>query len=178
MDGGGGHELGLTRSMAKACFDRGFALLLIVVLAPVMAGCALMIKSVGTGGPVLTTEPRVDRYGREFDLLAFNVRAGRGVSGVIERHSLNHLPELFNVLRGEMSLVGPRPRPRHEAHGSSRSRNAGLRPGLTGLWALCDAVEPTADGLADLERDYAASWSLSGDIAILARTISAVRYRR
>ena len=166
VDGG----LGPAKSAAKAVFDTLVAAVLLVALAPVLLGCAAMIKCASGGEPVLETEARLDHRGTAFELLRFRIPAGRWVGVLIEKHSLHRLPELLNVLRGDMSLVGPRPRPLHEAP----DVNPSLRPGLTGLWALSVG---TSEEWPDIERRYARTWSIGGDIAILARTIAAVRYK-
>lgn len=166
-------DLGPDQALVKGVLDRVVASGLLVILAPVMCVCAVLIKCSDVRGPVIEPHARVDRRGRVFDLLNFRVPAGRRAGAFIESRSLHHLPELFNVLRGDMSLVGPRPRPVHDAGGPRRR----LRPGLSGLWVLSDAAEPTGADLKELERDYAASWSISGDISILARTVAAVRYK-
>jgi lipopolysaccharide/colanic/teichoic acid biosynthesis glycosyltransferase len=166
VDGG----LGPAKSAAKAVFDTLVAAVLLLALAPVLLGCAALIKCASGGEPVLETEARLDHRGTAFELLRFRIPAGGRVGALIEKHNLNHLPELLNVLRGDMSLVGPRPRTLHKAH----DVNPGLRPGLTGLWSLSTG---TSEEWPDIERRYARTWSIGGDIAILARTIAAVRYK-
>ena len=171
MDGGE-HVAGLgpARSSAKAVFDMLVSSVLIIALAPVLLGCAALIKCTGGGEPVLETEARRGHRGTAFELLGFRIPAGRRVGAFIEKYSLHRLPELLNVLRGDMSMVGPRPRPLHEAP----EVEPDLQPGLTGLWPL---TEGTSEQWADVERRYARTWSIAGDIASLGRTIAAVRYK-
>ena len=119
------------------------------------------IEPASCNAPVhkLTDDPRVTPLGR-----------------FLRRTSLDELPQLFNVLRGEMSLVGPRPvlpweaelfEPRHQAR-------FGVKPGMTGLWQVSGRSRLTMREGAELDLQYVESLSARGDVAILARTIPAV----
>jgi exopolysaccharide biosynthesis polyprenyl glycosylphosphotransferase len=104
-------------------------------------------------------DPRVTRVGR-----------------VLRRYSLDELPQLFNILRGEMSLVGPRPLIENEdrqVEGRFRQR-LGLTPGLTGLWQAHGRSEIPFDEMVTLDYLYVTNWSLWGDVKLLMRTASAV----
>jgi len=93
---------------------------------------------------------------------------------VLRRSGLDELPQLVNVLRGEMSLVGPRPFVPEECgrlHGTVE-RRFDVRPGMTGMWQVCGQHEVSFDELCRLDVQYATSWSLRGDLRILARTPS------
>ena len=144
----------------KAVADRLLAVVLLAVLLPVLLTAAVSVRA-GSPGPVLTREARVGRHGSVFELRRF--RTTTPVGEVLRRWGLDELPQLLNVARGEMALVGPRPRPPAElARGGPELRRGLLvRPGLTGLWQLDDDVR------------YVDEWSLRLDLRILARTARA-----
>jgi lipopolysaccharide/colanic/teichoic acid biosynthesis glycosyltransferase len=113
------------------------------------------------GGPVfkIADDPRLTAVGR-----------------FLRRTSLDELPQLWNVLKGEMSLVGPRPLPVYEASrikGAQRRRLA-MRPGLTGLWQVSGRNTVDFDGWMQLDLLYVDRWSLGLDLKILLRTIPVV----
>ena len=194
--------------------DVALAGLLLVVLAPVLAGIAVAIRCTSRG-PALFRQRRVGRDGQEFELLKFRtmyagcddrphrdyisglladpaaVPHGDGVYKLaddprvtplghrLRRSSLDELPQLVNVLRGEMSLVGPRPvlpweaalfEPRHQA----RFR---VRPGITGLWQTSGRNTLTMTQALDLDVAYVDRQSLRLDVAILLRTVPVVLSR-
>jgi lipopolysaccharide/colanic/teichoic acid biosynthesis glycosyltransferase len=104
-------------------------------------------------------DPRVTRIGR-----------------FLRRTSLDELPQLVNVLRGEMSLIGPRPLPLRDValmEPEYRSRHAVL-PGMTGLWQVSGRSSLTAERMMQLDLDYIRSWSLGADLRILLRTLSVI----
>jgi lipopolysaccharide/colanic/teichoic acid biosynthesis glycosyltransferase len=90
--------------------------------------------------------------------------------------SLDELPQLFNVLAGDMSLVGPRPIVRGEIirYGTYFEDYASARPGLTGLWQVSGRSDVDYDKRVALDRSYVMGWSLSGDLMILLRTVKVV----
>jgi exopolysaccharide production protein ExoY len=98
----------------------------------------------------------------------------------LRRASFDELPQLLNVLRGEMSLVGPRPVTADELarYGSGTSAYEAMRPGLTGLWQVRGRNDLRFDDRVALDRAYVAGWSLTGDLGILARTVPAVLFGR
>lgn len=112
-----------------------------------------------TGSFKLEHDPRVTRIG-----------------GFLRRTSLDELPQLLNVLNGEMSLVGPRPPLVYEAelYSERASRRLECTPGITGLWQVSGRCLTTFDEMVDLDIEYIESWSLGLDMAILARTFPAV----
>ena len=191
----------------KRAFDLVVSALLIVMLAPLMAIIFLAIK-LDSRGPLLYRSRRPGLGGEPFDCLKlrtmvvgadqmqstleqdneadgalFKIRADPRVTrvgAVLRRFSLDELPQLFNVLRGEMSLVGPRPLPdRDYAQLSHRLRRRyEVLPGMTGLWQISGRSDLTFDELVRLDFQYLEAWSVSLDLAIIAKTIPAVIRRR
>jgi lipopolysaccharide/colanic/teichoic acid biosynthesis glycosyltransferase len=102
------------------------------------------------------------------------------IGGFLRRHSVDELPQLLNVVRGEMSLVGPRPVAPDELlqMGALGPQIVEVRPGLTGLWAVSGRSDTTYLERAELEHRYARDWSLLMDLRILVRTIPAVVFGR
>ena len=94
----------------------------------------------------------------------------------MRRYSLDELPQLWNVLKGEMSLVGPRPHPLDDFAGYELSHLARLdvTPGVTGLWQVSARRDPSFDRAMDLDREYIRNWSVGLDMRILLRTVTAV----
>jgi exopolysaccharide biosynthesis polyprenyl glycosylphosphotransferase len=187
----------------KRLFDVVGAAALIVVFSPLLAVTAIAIKR-HDGGPVLFRQQRVGRDGETFDCLKFRsmvVDADR-LAGqvqtmydgdhvlfkaaddpritppgrVIRRYSVDEMPQLLNVLRGDMSLVGPRPPlPREvEKYGPDMLQRLAVRPGMTGLWQVSGRSDLSWDDAVRLDLYYVDNWSLVQDLAILARTMSAV----
>lgn len=171
-DGFGEARLKPWDAAVKAVFDRVMASAMLLLLTPVLVTCALVVKCVDPRSPAIDRLPRFDRKGREFELRNFRVPTLPPVRWAIERLGLRHLPELVNVMRGEMSLVGPRPL----AVQSAPLVGSTIRPGMTGLWVLEPAAERTPQQIAELTHSYASSWSLATDIDILVRSAGAVRY--
>jgi lipopolysaccharide/colanic/teichoic acid biosynthesis glycosyltransferase len=179
---------------AKASFDRAVAALLLVLLAPVLLGIAVCVKATSRG-PVLVRQERVGRDGRRFQLLAFRsteVDAEQPghhaadddwwaelrpapetteLGAVLRRYSIDELPQLFNVLRGDMSLVGPRPGLPSEVPHVDASRRFPVKPGLTGLAPASRDRFP--DDGRRIDTDYAENWSLVLDLMILRKTFAA-----
>jgi lipopolysaccharide/colanic/teichoic acid biosynthesis glycosyltransferase len=102
------------------------------------------------------------------------------VGRFLRRTSLDELPQLLNVLRGDMSLVGPRPivPEELEKYGHGAALFLSLKPGITGAWAVNGRSEVAYPDRADLELEYVRAWSLLGDVGILLRTVPAVLLRR
>ena len=113
------------------------------------------------GGPIfkIADDPRVTRVGRR-----------------LRRYSLDELPQLWNVLRGEMSLVGPRPHPLDDyaAYDIEHLARLDVTPGLTGLWQVTARRDPSFQRAIELDREYIRSWSLGMDARILLKTVRAV----
>ena len=156
------------RALAKGSFDRVAAALILVLLMPVLLGIAVAVRAT-TRGPVLVRLARLGRDGRPFSLLRFGAHRGTPLGQVLRRHSLDELPQLLNVLRGDMSLVGPRPGlPSDDAHTEHR-----LRPGLIGLTPLSGRPgRPSDDGMP-IDVHYVENWSLLLDLSILRKSFAA-----
>jgi exopolysaccharide biosynthesis polyprenyl glycosylphosphotransferase len=187
----------------KRGFDIVASALLIIMLSPVMLLTALLIGLVD-GGPVIFRHERIGLHGRPFGCLKFRtmVRGADEQQAEMEhlsdiegpafkmaddprvtplgrwlrRLSIDELPQLFNILRGEMSIVGPRPAPRSEVEGYSiwHRRRLSMRPGLTGLWQIQARGDNSFDRRAALDLYYIDGWSLWLDVKILLRTIPAL----
>ena len=95
---------------------------------------------------------------------------------VLRRYSLDELPQLWNVLRGDMSLVGPRPALPHEVSGydTDAHRRLAVRPGITGLWQVSGRSELSWEDTVRLDTYYVDNWSFTQDLQILGRTVKAV----
>lgn len=189
--------------VAKRLFDVVVSAVLIALTAPIMAVLAILIKA-ESRGPVLFKQERVGIEGRHFHMLKFRSMVvdaeerlaaladrneGSGVlfkikndpritrvGGVIRRYSLDELPQLFNILGGSMSLVGPRPPlPREvEAYEHDVRRRLLVKPGLTGLWQVSGRSNLSWQDSVRLDLYYVENWSLAGDLVILLRTVRAV----
>lgn len=185
----------------KRAFDVVLGTLILIVLAPVLALVALAVK-LGDHGPVIFRQTRIGRDGAPFELLKFrtmvvNAEALRpalaaGADGVLfklprdprittpgaflRRFSLDELPQLVNVLRGEMSLVGPRPALPHEVarYDETARRRLRVRPGLTGLWQVSGRSDLSWEETVRLDVYYVDNWSFVQDLAILLKTVRAV----
>ena len=169
----------------------------LVISSPLLALGALAVK-LEDRGPVLYRQTRVGRYGRDFELFklrtmvvgAESMGAGYAVSQgdsritrsgrLLRRLSLDELPQLWNVLLGEMSLVGPRPPIQYEvdAYPARAYRRFAVRPGITGLWQVSGRSDLSWEDSVRLDVYYVENWSLAGDLLILLRTVSAVLSRR
>lgn len=187
----------------KRAFDIVGSAGLIVAFAPLMAFAALRVK-LSDGGPVFFNQVRTGRDGEQFGCLKFRsmcVDAEERLaelyteighdSGLfkmkedpritkpgkwLRRYSIDELPQLFNVLRGEMSLVGPRPPlPREvESYHSDVLRRLRVRPGMTGLWQVSGRSDLSWDEAVRLDLYYVDNWSMVQDLSILGRTFGAV----
>jgi exopolysaccharide biosynthesis polyprenyl glycosylphosphotransferase len=190
----------------KNVMDRVLSAILLVLLVPVFLVIALMIK-IGDRGPVFFKQSRVGREGKVFkvikfrtmypdaeerlaqlidqnesDGLLFKIRDDPRITPigrVLRRTSLDELPQLINVLKGEMSLVGPRPLPAEDGDflGDVRRRLL-VKPGITGLWQVSGRSELSWDDAVRLDLYYVDNWSLAFDLVILWRTVGVVLARR
>jgi len=188
---------------AKRVFDVVGAVCLLVVSMPITLGTALAIK-LHDGGPVLFRQTRVGRDGLPFGCVKFRsmvvdaerLRAGLEVDQapssvlfkmandprvtkpgrVIRRLSIDELPQLWNVVRGQMSLVGPRPPLPDEVarYEDDMNRRLRVRPGMTGLWQVSGRSDLSWDETVRLDLYYVDNWSMMQDLVILSRTLSAV----
>ncbi|GIG29351.1 sugar transferase [Cellulomonas marina] len=189
------------RYVVKSVFDWVAALLITIALSPVMLVVGLLVKFTSPG-PVFYRQERIGRHGMPFGMIKFRsmypnaherlaeVLAAEGITEtgmfykpkndpritpvgkVIRKYSLDELPQLFNVLRGEMSLVGPRPQIHAEValYDEQAARRLLVKPGLTGLWQVSGRSALEADEAIRLDVTYAENWTMFGDLAILART--------
>jgi exopolysaccharide biosynthesis polyprenyl glycosylphosphotransferase len=190
-------------SRAKRIFDFVGAVTALLLLAPVMVVVAALIK-LDDGGPVFYRQARVGLNGAIFgvwkfrsmgvdaDLIAAKLRAEVGHEGAlfkmkddprvtrigrfIRRYSLDELPQLFNVLSGTMSLVGPRPSLPWEAdtYTDIARRRLHVRPGMTGLWQVSGRSRLAFDEALRLDLYYRDNWSMAFDLAIMCKTVKAV----
>jgi exopolysaccharide biosynthesis polyprenyl glycosylphosphotransferase len=191
------------RMLFKGLLDRLFGLGLFVLATPVMAVAAIAVKR-SSPGPVLFRQIRIGADGRPFQMLKFRSMVvdaearreeleldddGNGVlfklrqdprvtrvGAVLRRFSLDELPQLWNVVRGEMSLVGPRPPLPQEVIGYSddASRRLRVRPGMTGLWQVSGRSDLSWEESLRLDLRYVDNWSFALDATILWRTWRAV----
>lgn len=194
-------SLSLGAQAAKRAFDVAVTGLLVVLLSPVLIGIALAVK-LSSPGPVFFRQQRVGRNGEIFVMMKFrsmyidaesrrndpDLVGGNEVDGPLfkmredprvtsvgkwlRRTSLDELPQLFNVLGGDMSLVGPRPFVPAEAAELSgyAAKRFDVRPGMTGLWQISGRSHLSFDELKRLDYQYVASWSLLWDLKILWHT--------
>jgi exopolysaccharide biosynthesis polyprenyl glycosylphosphotransferase len=199
----------LSRSsrLVKRAFDVVGASIALVVLSPLILFTGLLVK-LTSPGPVFVRQERVGRGGRRFELLKFRSmvpdaeerkaeleehnQAAEGffkiaddpritpLGRVLRRTNLDELPQLLNVLRGEMSLVGPRPLiPTEDQRvvGWHR-RRLELTPGMTGHWQVLGSSRVPLDEMVAIDYLYVANWSLWADLKLLLRTIPYVLSRR
>ncbi len=188
--------------LVKRALDIALAAIGLLLLAPVMAVVALWIRR--DGGPALFVQERVGLHGRRFTLYklrsmvpdaeshrdallplnemsgpVFKLRTDPRVTRIgawLRRTSLDEAPQLFNVLRGDMSLVGPRPPLPEEVarYAPWQWRRLSVRPGLTCTWQVSGRSDVDFDRWVDLDLAYIDAWSLRGDLLLLLRTIPAV----
>ncbi len=197
-------ELSGGRHLTKALFDRSAAAVGLLVLSPLLLGIAVAVK-VTSPGAVLFRQQRVGKDGRLFTIYKFrsmcdgadkqvidltdqNVHANgplfkivndpriTRVGASLRRFSLDELPQLINVLLGQMSLVGPRPPLPTEVAQYEQDVNRRLlvKPGLTGLWQVSGRSDLAWDESVRLDLHYVENWSLAQDVAILVKTARAV----
>jgi exopolysaccharide biosynthesis polyprenyl glycosylphosphotransferase len=191
------------RQAVKSLFDRLAAFSALFLLTPLFLAIAVAIK-LGDGGPVLFRQVRVGRNGRPFHVYKFRTMVqnaeqqkalleerndGNGVLFKIKddprvtkagtwlrRFSLDELPQLINVLIGQMSLVGPRPALPEEAakYGDYVRRRLAVRPGITGLWQVSGRSDLPWEEAVRLDLRYVENWSFALDLQILWKTWAAV----
>jgi exopolysaccharide biosynthesis polyprenyl glycosylphosphotransferase len=187
----------------KRVFDLGFSASIVVALLPLLLLIAIGIK-LDSRGPVLYVSDRVGKRGRIFRCFKFRTmvrdaeqqrgriasrnerdgilfkiandpritRAGR----FLRKYSLDELPQFFNVLRGEMSIVGPRPPVASEVrqYRACHLRRLEVMPGITGLWQVIGRQDPSFDSYVSHDMTYIENWSFWLDLKIMARTLGVV----
>ena len=181
---------------AKRAVDLAVALPLAVALTPVMAGIGLWIRR-DSPGPALFRQQRIGYAGRPFTLLKFRTMvvgaegmgAGlavadgdsriTGLGATLRRLSLDELPQLWNIVRGDMSLVGPRPTvvSQVERYDARQRGRLLARPGLTGLAQVTGRNAIPWSERIEIDLTYVGGWSMRRDLAILARTALVVGRR-
>ncbi len=191
------------RMLIKVLLDRVLALVLMAATSPIIAATAVAVK-LSSPGPVLFQQTRIGVRGKPFKMLKFrsmvveaeaqrkalahlneddglrfkirrDPRVTR-VGSVIRRFSVDELPQLWNVVRGDMSLVGPRPPlPQEvERYDNDATRRLRVRPGLTGLWQVSGRSDLSWEESLRLDLRYVDDWSLVLDAMIMLRTWRAV----
>jgi exopolysaccharide biosynthesis polyprenyl glycosylphosphotransferase len=191
------------RRLVKEFVDRCFSALLLTLSSPLLLAIAVAIK-ISDRGPVIYRQRRVGRDGQMFTMLKFrtmvtnsdkaraeleaaNEAAGplfkmrkdprvTRVGSLLRRYSLDELPQLFNVMSGKMSLVGPRPPLPEETkkYAADARRRLLVKPGLTGLWQVSGRSDLTWAESVRLDLRYVEDWSLALDLVILWKTVRAV----
>jgi len=189
--------------MIKGLVDRCAAAVLLVIALPILGACALAIK-LTSPGPVIFKQTRVREHGRDFTIYKlrtmsvdaearlaeiadrneaggglFKIRADPRVTstgGWLRRLSLDELPQLWNVVIGDMSLIGPRPALPHQvaSYDESARRRLAVKPGLTGLWQVSGRSNLSWDESVRLDSDYVDNWRPGRDVSIALRTVKAV----
>jgi exopolysaccharide biosynthesis polyprenyl glycosylphosphotransferase len=187
----------------KRAFDMVMSAAVLVLLAPVLGVIALAIR-LDSPGPIFFRQRRVGQNGRVFDMLKFRsmyrdaearleaLRAQNEMSGPVfkmandprvtkigkflRKTSLDEFPQFWNVLRGEMSIVGPRPPIPAEVRQYKRwqRRRLSMKPGITCIWQISGRNNIDFDRWMELDLQYIDEWSLWGDIQICFKTIPAV----
>jgi exopolysaccharide biosynthesis polyprenyl glycosylphosphotransferase len=193
-------EIGL---LFKRSLDIVFSILAMIVLFPLVLAVAIAVK-MDSHGPILYTSERIGKKGRVFKCIKFrtmvrdaekrraemmhmNERDGvlfkisndpriTKLGRFLRKYSLDELPQFWNVLRGDMSIVGPRPPLASEVqeYKLSHLRRLDVLPGVTGLWQVQGRQDPSFDSYISLDVTYIENWSLWLDLKIIARTVGVV----
>ncbi|MCW2933373.1 MAG: exopolysaccharide biosynthesis polyprenyl glycosylphosphotransferase family protein [Actinomycetia bacterium] len=191
------------RQVLKGLFDRMVGLLALLLLSPLMLAFALAIR-LSDQGPALFTQTRVGKEGKVFRLYKFRtmvvdaearlaeLRTRNEHDGVLfkmrrdpritaigaylRKYSIDELPQLFNVVRGEMSLVGPRPALPEETalYADHVRRRLVVKPGLTGMWQVNGRSDLSWEESVRLDLRYVENWSLALDLQILWKTVAVI----
>lgn len=196
----------------KGVFDRVCAALMIVLTSVIWVPAAIGIMLSSPGAPVLYSQKRAGRYGKPFRMWKFRTMVpnaeslleeikrqhGNEMGGpvfklerdprifpfgaLLRRLSIDELPQCINVLRGEMSIVGPRPLPLYEVEAFERSehrRRLSIKPGMTCIWQVSGRNQISSfDEWVQMDLDYIDRWSLWLDIKILFKTVPAVLFAK
>ncbi|MET9092136.1 exopolysaccharide biosynthesis polyprenyl glycosylphosphotransferase [Streptomyces cyaneofuscatus] len=187
----------------KAALDRGGALFGLLALAPLLLTVALCVR-LSSRGPVFHRQVRQGQHNRPFTMWKFRTMVADAearkaqlsednevdgplfkmrqdprvtpVGRTLRRTSIDELPQLFNVLLGQMSLVGPRPPLPEEAsrYDEREGRRLAVKPGLTGLWQVSGRSDLSWQETVSLDLWYVDNWSVATDMGLLARTVRAV----
>jgi exopolysaccharide biosynthesis polyprenyl glycosylphosphotransferase len=185
----------------KSLVDRVAAAVLLVILAPLLLVLAVLVR-LDSAGPALYTQTRIGRHGRPFTVfkirtmhqdsderldqlvsenagVLFKIRRDPRITrlgGMLRTSSLDELPQLINVVRGEMSLIGPRPALPTEvrAYSTDLRRRLAVKPGITGLWQVSGRSDLSWEDTVRLDLEYVDNWSWSLDLRLAAMTFGAV----
>jgi exopolysaccharide biosynthesis polyprenyl glycosylphosphotransferase len=196
-------QSGEAGGLSKRLFDLVGASLALLVLSPLMVAVAVLIR-LEDKGPVFFRQPRIGRDNETFGCYKFRsmfvdserleqqLREEAGHSGAlwkmekdpritrigafIRRYSIDELPQLLNVVRGDMSLVGPRPQQAWEVatYTEWEGRRLRVRPGMTGLWQVSGRSQLSFDEAIRLDLYYVDNWSMTTDVVIIIKTVRAV----
>ncbi|WP_236836196.1 sugar transferase [Blastococcus sp. KM273129] len=192
------------RRIVKNLFDRSAALFGILLISPMLVALALAVK-LTSRGPVFYKHERIGRGGQPFEVYKFRSMVPNAdklvdtlfeesnegndvqfkmkrdprvtrVGAVMRRYSLDELPQLFNVLNGSMSLVGPRPHVTREVqqYGFDMACRLLVKPGITGLWQVSGRSDLSWHDSVRLDVRYVENWTLTFDLMILWKTFGAV----
>jgi exopolysaccharide biosynthesis polyprenyl glycosylphosphotransferase len=194
------------RRLIKSVYDPVAAVAILILIAPVLLAIAVAIK-LDSPGPIFFRQERVGKLGRPFKIVKFrtmvldadrrkqeiaHLNEGSGplfkarndprvtrVGAFLRRTSLDELPQLFNVVSGEMSLVGPRPHLLEEValFGRDFSRRLFVKPGMTGLWQVSGRSDLTFEESVRLDLRYVENWTLALDLFIIWKTVSVMLNR-
>jgi lipopolysaccharide/colanic/teichoic acid biosynthesis glycosyltransferase len=190
--------------LVKRAMDLAGAIVALIVLAPLLIATAVLIAVVD-GRPVLFRQPRAGLNEKPFRIFKFRtmrdgadaerdaLRAQNEIAGgasfkmtndprvtrlgkLLRRTSIDELPQILNVIQGDMSLVGPRPHPYDDLVGYKPWHHGRfvVKPGITGVWQVSSRSDPDFDRWVELDLDYIRSWTPMLDIKIMARTIPAL----
>jgi exopolysaccharide biosynthesis polyprenyl glycosylphosphotransferase len=189
--------------IAKSVAERALAALALILLLPALVAIAIAVRR-DSPGHALFHQDRVGRAGRLFTMYKFRTMgcsaeqevaelADRNdadgvlfklrddprvtrIGAILRRYSIDELPQLWNVVKGEMSLVGPRPALPHEVarYDLDPRRRLAVKPGLTGLWQVSGRSDLTWEESVRLDIQYVDNWSPALDLTILGRTLRAV----
>lgn len=200
-------QVGRAGGWLKRTFDFVIAAALTVLVSPLMVLIAIVVK-LQDGGPVFFRQERSGQHAQRFLMTKFRsmvpdaevrleeflheTNAGEVLFKLkedprvtrfgrfIRRYSLDELPQLFDVLRGDMSLVGPRPPlPREvEQYPADMNRRLLVRPGLTGLWQVSGRSDLSFEEAVRMDLYYVDNWSITGDVIIMLKTVRAVLFAR
>jgi exopolysaccharide biosynthesis polyprenyl glycosylphosphotransferase len=196
-------QLSGTRQVLKGLFDRVVALVALVLLAPLLLAFAAAIR-LSDRGPALFRQTRVGKHGKAFriykfrtmvvdaearlaelrghnenDGVLFKMRRDPRITAIgvyLRKYSVDELPQLLNVVRGEMSLVGPRPALPDETarYADHVRRRLVVKPGLTGMWQVSGRSDLSWEESVRLDLRYVENWSFALDLQILWKTVSVI----
>ena len=187
--------------LVKSLFDRVAAAILLIVLAPLLLALAVLVR-LDSPGAAIYTQTRVGRHGNPFKVfkirtmhknsderldqlvsenagVLFKIRRDPRITrigGTLRKFSLDELPQLINVVRGDMSLIGPRPALPSEvrAYTTDLERRLAVKPGITGLWQVSGRSDLSWEDTVRLDLEYVDNWSWRLDLRLAARTFGAV----